>query len=34
MERDVDELSRLRHLLHREPHVSGLDYNQYADEVE
>ncbi len=31
---DPDELSRLRHLLHREPHVSGLGYNQYADEVE
>ena len=31
---DADELSRLRHLLHREPHVSGLGYNQYADEVE
>ncbi len=31
---DADELARLRHLLHREPHVSGLGYNQYADEVE
>ncbi len=31
---DPDELSRLRHLLHREPHVRGLGYNQYADEVE
>ncbi len=31
---DADELSRLRHLLHREPHVSGLGYNQYADEIE
>lgn len=31
---DPDELSRLRHLLHREPHVSGLGYNQYADEIE
>ena len=31
---DADELTRLRHLLHREPHVRGLGYNQYADEVE
>ena len=31
---DADELSRLRHLLHREPHVRGLGYNQYADELE
>ena len=31
---DADELARLRHLLHREPHVSGLGYNQYADDVE
>ena len=28
---DADELSRLRHLLHQEPHVRGLGYNQYAD---
>ncbi len=34
MDWDADELARLRHLLHREPHVSGLGYNQYADEVE
>ena len=31
---DAEELSRLRHLLHREPHVSGLGYGQYADEIE
>ena len=31
---DAAELSRLRHLLHKEPHVRGLGYNQYADEVE
>ena len=31
---DADELSRLRHLLHREPYVRGLGYNQYADELE
>ena len=31
---DAAELSRLRHLLHQEPHVSGLGYGQYADEVE
>ncbi len=31
---DPDELSRLRHLLHKEPHVRGLGYNQYADEIE
>ena len=31
---DANELARLRHLLHREPRVSGLGYNQYADEVE
>ena len=30
---DADELTRLRHLLYREPHVRGLGYNQYADEV-
>lgn len=29
---DPAELSRLRHLLHNEPHVRGLGYNQYADE--
>ena len=28
------ELGRLRHLLHQEPHVSGLGYGQYGDEVE
>ncbi len=31
---DADELARLRHLLHQEPHVRGLGYNQYADELE
>ena len=30
---DADELARLRNLLHNEPHVRGLGYNQYADEV-
>ena len=30
---DVEELTRLRLLLHREPHVSGLGYNQHRDEV-
>ena len=34
MDWDADELSRLRHLLHKEPHVSGLGYNQYADDSE
>ena len=29
---DADELARLRNLLHNEPHVRGLGYNQYADE--
>ena len=24
-------MPRLRHLLHQEPHVRGLGYNQYAD---
>ena len=28
------DLSRLRHLLHQEPHVRGLGYGQYADEAE
>ncbi len=28
---DADELARLRQLLHREPHVRGLGYNQYGD---
>ncbi len=27
---DAAELGRLRNLLHREPHVRGLGYNQYA----
>ena len=31
---DSAELTRLRLLLHREPHVRGLGYEQYADEVE
>ena len=31
---DAAELSRLRHLLHQEPHVRGLSYGQYTDEVE
>ena len=29
---DPDELTRLRLLLHREPHVRGLGYNQFGDE--
>ncbi len=29
---DPDELAHLRNLLHQEPHVRGLGYNQYADE--
>ena len=31
---DAAELKRQRLLLHREPHVRGLGYGQYADEVE
>ena len=31
---DAAELQRLRHLLHEEPHVRGLGYEQYADEIE
>ena len=31
---DADRLSELRQLLHQEPHVRGLGYNQYADELE
>jgi len=31
---DAAELARLRLLLHKEPHVRGLGYGQYADEVE
>ena len=31
---DAAELSRLRHLLHQEPHVRGLGYGQYGDEVD
>ena len=30
---DADELAHLRELLNNEPHVRGLGYNQYADEV-
>ena len=32
MDWDTEELARLRQLLHNEPHVRGLGYNQYADE--
>ena len=28
------ELTHLRLLLHQEPHVRGLGYNQYADAIE
>ena len=31
---DAAEVTRLRLLLHQEPHVRGLGYGQYADEVE
>ena len=31
---DAAELARLRHLLHQEPHVRGLGYGQYGDEVD
>ena len=31
---EADELARLRELLNNEPHVRGLGYNQYADELE
>ena len=31
---DPEELSRLRELLNNEPHVRGLGYNQYADDIE
>ena len=31
---DAAELERLRLLLHNEPHVRGLGYGQYADEVD
>ena len=31
---DPEELARLRELLSKEPHVRGLGYNQYADEIE
>ena len=31
---DPGELARLRELLSNEPHVRGLGYNQYADEIE
>ena len=31
---DSNELARLRSLLHNEPHVRGLGYNQFADEAE
>ena len=30
---DPDELTRIRLLLHQEPHVSGLGYNEYGDEI-
>ena len=31
---DGEALARLRQLLNNEPHVRGLGYNQYADEIE
>lgn len=31
---DPEELTRLRLLLHHEPHVRGLGYGQYTDEIE
>ena len=31
---DPEELARLRELLNMEPHVRGLGYNQYGDEIE
>ena len=31
---DPKELARLRGLLNNEPHIRGLGYNQYADEIE
>lgn len=31
---DPEQLARLRELLSNEPHVRGLGYNQYADEIE
>ena len=31
---DPEELARLRNLLHQEPHVRGLGYNQYGGEAE
>ncbi len=31
---DPEELARLRELLNNEPHVRGLGYNQYSDEIE
>ena len=30
---DAQELARLRNLLHQEPHIRSLGYNQYADEA-
>ena len=33
MDWDPEELAHLRELLNNEPHVRGLGYNQYADEV-
>ena len=34
MEWNADELTNLRELLNSEPHVRGLGYNQYADELD
>ena len=31
---DLRELDQLRRLLSNEPHVRGLGYNQYSDEIE
>ena len=31
---DADELAQLRNLLHQEPHVRGLGYNEYGNELD
>ena len=31
---EANELARIRNLLHQEPHVRGLGYNQYGDELD
>lgn len=34
MDRNTDELAHLRNVLHNEPHVRGLSYDHFDDELD